>query len=121
LKIHASVRTAKLGTWIDFSPAIRFVPSNSPSRWVWIYMAAPQVVAANEFSKFAILYSAKMGDPLIDEANSDASLRTYVDTWGGLTARRIKHFSQYANSSGRSCDPSSEQDCYPASDSPHGP
>ena len=121
LKIHASVRTAKAGTWIDFSPSIRFVPSNNPTRWVWIYMHAPQVLAINEFSRFAILYSPKMGEPLIDEAKTDPTLRTYVDSWSGVTARRIKHFTVYTNSSGRACDPALEQDCFPAADATRGP
>jgi hypothetical protein len=114
LKIHASVRTAKAGTWIDFSPAIRFVPSTNASKWVWIYMHAPQVVAANEFSKYSILYTPRIGAATIDEAKSDATLRTYVDTWSGITARRVKHFSGFVLSSGRACDPTVESDCYPA-------
>jgi hypothetical protein len=116
LKIHATVRTAKAGTWIDFSPALRFVPSTNASKWVWLYMNAPQVVAANEFSQYSILYTPGIGGVTVDDAKSDASLRTYIDTRSGQSARRIKHFSGYAMSSGRACDPNVEVDCYPIQD-----
>ena len=113
LKIHATVRTAKLGTWVDFSPSIRFVPSNNSKKWVWIYMSTPSVVGARDLSKYAILFAPAIGAPGIDESVSDASLRSYVDTFGGMTVRRIKHFTGYMTSSGRTCDPSIETDCYP--------
>lgn len=113
LKIHATVRTAKLGTWVDFSPSLRFVPSNDPREWVYMYMYAPNVVGAKDLSKYSILFAASIGARGIDEASSDASLRTYVDTRSGITMRRIKHFTGYMNSSGRSCDPLVETDCFP--------
>ncbi len=113
LKIHASVRTAKLGTWVDFSPSLRFVPSNNSNKWVWMYMYTPSVIGAKDLSKFAIMFAPSIGADGIDETPSDASLRTYVDTWGGVSTRRIKHFTGYMTSSGRSCDPTSEPDCYP--------
>lgn len=113
LKIHATVRTAKLGTWVDFSPSLRFVPSNDSRKWVWMYMHTPSVLGALDLSKHAILFAPSLGAAGIDETASDATLRTYVDTWGGLSTRRIKHFSGYLGSSGRECDPTTETDCYP--------
>ena len=113
LKIRASVRTAKLGTWVDFKPSLRFVPSNDSRKWVYMYMGTPNVIGARDLSGFSILFAPTMGADGIDEAATDASLRTYVDTWGGLTMRRIKHFTGYMTSSGRSCDPLVELDCYP--------
>jgi hypothetical protein len=118
VKIHAEVRTAKLGTWIDFSPSMRFVPSANPSQWVWIYMYTPAALGATDLSKFGILYTKSLGAPGVSEYSSDASLRTYVDSKGGLLSRRIKHFSGFATSSGKSCDPDMESDCYPT---PTGP
>lgn len=113
LKVHASVRTAKLGTWVDFTPSLRFVPSHDSRKWVYMYMYSPNVIGATDLSKYSILFAPTMGAAGIDEASSDATLRTYVDTWGGITMRRIKHFTGYINSSGRSCDPALEVDCYP--------
>lgn len=114
ITIHAEVRTAKLGTWVDFTPALRFVPSNNSTKWVWIYMYTPTVVGASDLSKFGILYSNKLGATGVDDASVDKTLRTYVDTWGGYSSRRVKHFSGFVASSGRDCDPRTETDCYPA-------
>jgi hypothetical protein len=108
--IHAEVRTAKAGTWVDFSPALRFVPSSNPNKWVWLFMYNPIAANAADASQFTIKYSANIGAPGVDDASSDGSLRTYFD--GGLLLRRIKHFSGYT-SSGRACDPATEADCYP--------
>src|ERR1035437_156041 len=113
LRIHASVRTATLGTWIDFKPSLRFVPSNDSRQWVYIYMYTPNVIGAKDLSKYSILFAPAIGAQGIDEAAANASLRTYVDTWGGITMRRIQHFTGYMNSSGRSCDPNTERDCTP--------
>jgi hypothetical protein len=117
LKIHATIRTAKLGTWVDFSPSLRFVPSNDSKKWVWMYMSTPSVIGARDLSKSAILFAPAIGAAGIDESPSDPTLRTYVDTWGGMSTRRIKHFTGYMTSSGRACDPQAEPDCYPSSNS----
>ncbi len=114
IKVHAEIRTAKLGTWIDFSPALRFVPTGNPARYVWLYMHNSNVSAASDLSKFTINYSSGFGDLGFDESIFDASLRTYVDQAGAMTLRRIKHFSTYNTSSGKSCDPAVETDCYPS-------
>jgi hypothetical protein len=102
LKIHAEVRVTSGGTWVDFSPALRFVPSNNAKDWAWIYMYTPNAAGAKNLSGFNILYASSIGGATMDEAAQDASLRTYVDTRAGLSARRIKHFSGYT-SSGKEC------------------
>lgn len=108
LSIHAEVRTEKGRSWVDFSPALRFVPSNDAKDWAWIYMHTPGAAGARDLSAFNILYASSIGGATTDEAARDASLRTYVDTRSGLSARRIKHFSGYT-SSGKACD--SGPDC----------
>ena len=40
---------------------------------------------------------------------TDSSLRTYVDTWQGISLRRIKHFSGYIIGADRSCDPATQE------------
>lgn len=112
VKIHAVVRTATSGTWVDFSPALRFVPSSNPRQWVWLYMYNPAVVGAKDLSRFTINYSLIIGDPGIDESLTDPSLRTYVDQNGATSLRRIKHFSGYTVS-GRGCDPLVDPTCPP--------
>ena len=113
LKIHATIRTAKLGTWIDFSPSLRFVPSDDPKQWVYIYMYTPGAIGASDLSPFSILWAPAMGASAVNEAAADASLRTYVDTKTGVAMRRTKHYSSYQTSMGLSCDPAVDTGCYP--------
>ena len=114
LKIHATVRTAKLGTWVDFSPSLRFVPSDDARQWVFIYMYTPGAIGATDLSKFSILWAPAVGESGVNDAAADQSLRTYVDAKTGVAMRRIKHFTGYLTSSGRSCDPAVEANCFPA-------
>ena len=110
LKVHAEVRNASGQTWVDFTPSLRFAPSNSPAKWVWIVMYAPQAVGATtDLSRFNILWAKSIGGATVDESSTDPSLRTYVDTWQGISLRRIKHFSGYTLQSGRTCDPATEE------------
>jgi hypothetical protein len=104
IRIHAEVRTANGRTWVDFSPELRFAPSADPSRWVWMYMYTPEVRGARgDLSRFNILYAQSIGGITVDDAVSDPTLRTYVDTRTGVSMRRIKHFSGYTASAGRDC------------------
>ena len=103
LTIHAVVRVERGRTWVDFSPALRFVPSDNPSNWAWIYIYTPKATGARDLSSFNILYASSIGGATTDESLTDPTLRTYVDTHSGFSARRIKHFSGYT-SSGRACD-----------------
>jgi len=116
LRIHAKIRTAKLGTWVDFSPSLRFVPSTDEKQWVYIYMYTPGVIGATDISKYSILWAPAIGANGVNDAAGDLSMRTYVDTKSGVAMRRIKHFTGYITSSGRSCDPAVEPDCYPVGD-----
>jgi hypothetical protein len=105
LKIHAEVRRKGGVTWVDFTPSLRFVPSTNPSRWVWMVMYTPEAIGASgDLSRFNVLWAHQIGGPLVDETPLDSSLRTYVDTWLGISMRRIKHFSGYGASSGRECN-----------------
>lgn len=103
--IHAVVRNEQGRTWVDFSPELRFAPSANPARWVWIYMYTPEVRGAQgDLSRFNILYAQEIGGATLNDAASDPTLRTYVDTHTGISARRIKHFSGYTASAGRECE-----------------
>ena len=73
---------------LNFSPALRFVPSDSQS--VLIRMA-DQTADTN----LKILYCHTFGDSTcVDEAATDSSLMTQKDASGGYY-RRIRHFSGY--------------------------
>jgi len=56
-----------------------------------------------------IIVLAGLGAPAIDETPLDASLRTYVDTWQGISLRRIKHFSGYIAIERQQCDPATQE------------
>lgn len=113
LRVHAEVRRKNGVTSVDFTPSLRFVPSTSPSRWVWMVMYTPEAVGATgDLSRFSILWASQLGGATVDEAPLDASMRTYVDTWMGISMRRIKHFSGYISTSGKVCtviDPCDEE------------
>jgi hypothetical protein len=111
LKVHAEVRRLNGQSWVDFSPSLRFAPSSNPAKWVWMVMYTPDAIGAtsSDLSKFNILWASKIGGQTVDETPSDSSLRTYVDTWQGIAIRRIKHFTGYAITSGRKCDPAVEE------------
>jgi hypothetical protein len=116
LRIHAEVRRVNGQTAVDFTPALRFVPSNSPARWVWIFMYTPEAIGTSDLSRFNIMWAPALGAAPVDESLADPTLRTYVDTWQGLSIRRIKHFSAYETGgygvgAGRSCDPSTGSGC----------
>ena len=103
LTIHATVRSANGATWVDFSPSIRFVPSEHSRQWVYMYMAS-----ANP-----ILFAPTLGAQGVDDAADDATVRTFFDAHNaGYTLRRIKHFTGYMTSSGRACV-EGEEDCTP--------
>jgi hypothetical protein len=108
LRVHAEVRRADGMVWVDFQPSLRFAPSTNPARWVWIVMFTPSATGADaDLSKFNILWANRIGGATVDETLTDATLRTYVDTFSGVSLRRIKHFSGYAYAEGR-CDPGAE-------------
>jgi hypothetical protein len=106
LRVHAEVRRANGMVWVDFKPSLRFAPSTNPARWAWMVMFTPSATSAGaDLSKFNILWAEGIGGKTVDETPTDATLRTYVDTFSGISLRRIKHFSGYAWAEGR-CDPS---------------
>lgn len=95
LNVHAEVRNEQGRTWVDFTPALRFVPSDNPKEWAYIIMSSSGAKGATDLSRFNIFYSTSFGGLSIDESAEDASLRTYVDKSSGLLMRRIKHWSGY--------------------------
>jgi hypothetical protein len=106
IRVHAEVRRVNGQTAVDFTPSLRFVPSSNPARWVWLLMYTPSAIGTStDISRYNILWESAIGAPAVDEAPSDTTLRTYVDTWQGTSLRRIKHFSGYVSTEGRSCDP----------------
>lgn len=105
ITVHAVTRVANGVTQVDFSPALRFVPSDDPSRWVWLYMSSPSLAGTADLSQFNVLYAPTLDAPLVDESLTDLSLRTYADVRTGTSLRHVKHFSGYAVIANAKCDP----------------
>ena len=109
IRFRAEIRHIAGRSWIDFTPAVRFVPTNDPANAVWLYMKTAAVSADTEEAnrsarRMSILYSPALGVRGVNEALTDPSLKTYVWLEGGVAFRRIKHFSGYNVYSGRSSD-----------------
>jgi len=94
IEIHAEVRSRDGRSWVDFSPALRFVPSANGTDYVWLLMKS-EAAKTNDIRAMAIFWSPAIGELGINEAASDSSLRTYVWQSGGVVFRRVKHFSTF--------------------------
>jgi hypothetical protein len=96
IQIHAEVRTENGRSWVDFSPSLRFVPTDDPQKYVWIYMKAPfQADTSSDLSQYAILWAPAPDEQPVNEAAADSTLGTYVWRDGGISFRRVKHFTGY--------------------------
>jgi hypothetical protein len=104
IQYETSVKQGR--TSIDFKTPLRFVPTNNPAQYVWMMMYTPGAInSTGDLEQFTIYYTPTLNGPMYDEAASDPTLRTYVDSRSGISMRRIKHFSGYTSSAGLACDP----------------
>lgn len=101
ITIKAEVRVTNGTPWIYFTPNLRFVPSQYPTRWVWLYLETRQPIASTDFARFTILWFSEVGAEAIDESLTDPTLKTHIWPEVGLVYRRIKHFSGYQVHDGR--------------------
>ena len=109
ITITAQVKTVDGVKAVDFTPSLRFAPSQNPAQWVWIYMYTPEARGAADVSQFNILFAETFGATPVNDAADDPTLRTYVDSNTGLSFRRIKHFSGYIVTTGYTCVGPSEE------------
>jgi hypothetical protein len=93
---------------IDFNPAIRFVPSMNPLKWVKISFTD---YSASWYASSSILYCAQVGTACTDESKLDPTMLTVRDPISGRLTRRIKHFSGYSITTGAECYDTSDPDC----------
>jgi hypothetical protein len=94
IDIHAEVRNVNGVSTIDFTPALRFVPTENSMDYVWLLMKSEEA-RTGDVRAFAIFWASHMGGDLVNEATADSTMKTYVWQSGGVAFRRIKHFSQY--------------------------
>lgn len=97
IRIQARLVEQDGRSWVDFSPHLRFAPSDDESRWVYIFMSTKASEGKKLIGKNAppILWSPAIGVAGIDEALLDHTLKTKWDKKLGGVYRRIKHFSGY--------------------------
>jgi len=96
IDFHAEVRMGADGrTWVDFTPSVRFVPSDDPNQAVWMLMKAGQDITVDNYQTFGMEWMRSGPDDVVNEAATDPSLKTYVDTEHDIVFRRIKHFTGY--------------------------
>ena len=100
IRFHAEIRHVDGRSYVDFTPAVRFVPTSDPANAVWLYMKTASLSSDPDSAmamlrRMSVRYSAAIGDVGVNEALADSSLRTYVWMSGGIAFRRIKHFSGY--------------------------
>jgi hypothetical protein len=97
MDFHAEVRHNDAGqTWIDFTPAVRFVPTDDPNKTVWLMMKTGTDVTADNYADFGMQWMPNGTlDVTVNEASTDSELRTYADIERDVVFRRVKHFSGY--------------------------
>ena len=79
-------------------PDVRFALTSDPTRWVVLSMKQQGRLDVTKLYNILWLHQ---GD-WIDESRTDASLLPWTDYVNGTVARRLKHFSGYSVTAGRS-------------------
>ncbi|MHB1862317.1 MAG: hypothetical protein ACYCVL_05030 [Gemmatimonadaceae bacterium] len=115
IHVTATVTTIDGRDYVDFTPDIRFVPSNDPSRWVTIHTQRLAAIGGHgDLRRFAVLFSAVPGGPVVDESATDPTLATHVNILTGAVWRRVEHFTGYNVHTGLvdDCTPGVDDGCY---------
>jgi hypothetical protein len=87
---------------VDFDKHVRFVPSKDPKHWVMLTLS-DYGAGTFPWSKINYCPSSDAAD-CVDESVMDSTLVTTTDPITGKLSRRVKHFSGYSLTSGRSTD-----------------
>lgn len=114
ITVHATLQWSHNRMWVDFSPALRFVPTQtvtvstdllSPAVRFYGQDAAGAIGDnSNGRSKdWGILYAPVIDGKPIDDSKNDLSVRTTIDFGTGRISRRIKHFSGYNILTSQAC------------------
>jgi len=100
VNFHVEVVSLNGREWLEFTPAVRFVPTTRTNGYVTLFMRVDNL--SNEIGKadMQILWSPAIGVPGIDESAADSTQRTFINLGAGLLHRRIKHFSAYSVTEG---------------------
>jgi hypothetical protein len=107
VRVTATAKWMNGTLYVDFQPALRFVPSKTVTLST---LVAASVIQSNSDSKdgFVINYAPSVGSAGVSDALSDPTVVTRVFGSSGKVSRRIKHFSGYMINVGGElvpCDP----------------
>jgi len=78
-------------------PDVRFAPTADPTRWVVLTMKAQDAIDVTQ--RYNILWLNE--GAWVDESRTDPALLPWTDGATGTVARRLKHFSGYSVTAGR--------------------
>jgi hypothetical protein len=111
ITIHATWNSKIGHAFIDFQPALRFVPTNDPSHFV--KMTMKDYWNLDTSYHYPIFWQRPSDGEWVDESASDSSLGSYTDLPNNRVSRRLKHFSGYLVGAGEVCDAWSSSSCAP--------
>ena len=94
--IRATVKYSMGNLYVDFQPALRFVPSKTVTLSTGVFASGVEYYdQAGQKVGALIRYSPGIEQTPVADALLDASLKTKVNGSTGTISRRIKHFSGY--------------------------
>ena len=93
IEVTATWSTVNGNPAISFSPDLRFVPSDDPSRWVQLSLKHTKGV--DEQLYYSILWRDQKSGQWVDESAQDLTARARPTKSSNKVARRLKHFSDY--------------------------
>lgn len=109
INVRATLKWTGTTLYVDFQPALRFVPNKNVTLATTVFAQAVQALdAAGVTQGWSIRFAPAIGAPAIDDALGDPTLRTVIVGSSGKIFRRVKHFSQYLIWTGDAympCDP----------------
>jgi hypothetical protein len=109
ITIHASWKS-KLGhAFIDFEPALRFVPTSDPSQYVTLTMK--DYVALDSTQRYPIYWLRPSDSTWVDEGMLDSTENPVMNIQGNKVTRRLKHFSGYLIGATEICDAYLDPSC----------
>jgi len=115
ITIHASWNSKDGHAYIDFQPALRFVPTSDPSRYVTISMKDYWNLDPNGI--YPVYWQNPADSTWVDESVYDPSMSSVMDLNGNRVSRRVKHFSGYLLANFNDvCDTWSSSSCAPVTD-----
>jgi len=111
ITIHATWNSKIGHAYIDFQPALRFVPTADPAQYVRITMKDYWDLDPNY--AYPIYWLRPSDSAWVDEGVTDPTMTAITDLPGNKVSRRLKHFSGYLVGAGEVCDAWFSSSCAP--------